>query len=161
MVVEARAVVTSPQNKDIQRKFCTSADKVNLILWSFSLLFFSLAILQVSEGVSAVRAVIEDNWVPPRPPLPDFEEEEEPPELPPPPEDRKAERNLLGRSINVRFLLVSAALLLPAEMQEAEDLLRAPLPSKEENPIHVIHTRSIKLTAHLLSPSPSPPVTCV
>ncbi|XP_065844610.1 vinculin-like [Oscarella lobularis] len=97
MVVEARAVVTSPQNKDIQRKFCTSADKV-------------------SEGVSAVRAVIEDNWVPPRPPLPDFEEEEEPPELPPPPED--------------------PALLLPAEMQEAEDLLRAPLPSKEENPIH-------------------------
>nr|A0A3B6UES5.1 RecName: Full=Vinculin [Oscarella pearsei]AYN71345.1 vinculin [Oscarella pearsei]6BFI_A Chain A, VIN1 [Oscarella pearsei]6BFI_B Chain B, VIN1 [Oscarella pearsei] len=97
MVIEAKAVVTSPQNKDIQRKFCSSADKV-------------------VEGVAAVRSVIEDNWVPPRPPLPELEEEEEPPELPPPPED--------------------PASLLPAEMQEAEEMLRAPLPPKDQNPIH-------------------------
>ena len=45
--------------------------------------------------MSAVRAVVEDNWVPPRPPLPEFTEEEEAPPLPPPPPESKRKHYLL------------------------------------------------------------------
>jgi vinculin len=96
MLVEAKSVVSDPKSKAQQEKFCKAAD-------------------QVAEHVSAIRAVVEDNWVPPRPPLPEFTEEEEAPPLPPPPPE----------------ILEP----VPDDMMEAEQILRGPVVDKEKNPV--------------------------
>jgi vinculin len=98
MLVEAKSVVSDPKSKAQQEKFCKAAD-------------------QVAEHVSAIRAVVEDNWVPPRPPLPEFTEEEEAPPLPPPPPE----------------ILEP----VPDDMMEAEQILRGPVVDKEKNPVTV------------------------